>query len=88
MQRTKIFESEVGTGTTVGTATSINNATCVRLHNNTSGIVTVGVATEVGALSALEFSMPPNSVEFVEKLPSEVIYASPSIKAAKVGFTN
>jgi len=88
MQRTRIIESEVGTGTDVGTATSINSATCVRLHNNTSGIVTVGVATQVSASSALEFSMPGNSVEFLEKLPTDVIYSSTSIKASKVGFTN
>ena len=88
MQRTRIIETEVGTGTTVGSATSISSATCVRLHNNTTGIVTVGIATQVGAPSALEFSMPGNSVEFLEKLPSEVIYTSTSIKASKVGFTN
>jgi hypothetical protein len=88
MQRTRLIESEVGTGTTVGSATNINNATCVRLHNNTSGIVTVGVATVVGASSTLEFSMPANSVEFLEKLPSDVVYTSTSIKASKVGFTN
>jgi hypothetical protein len=88
MQRTKIFESEVETGTTAGTATSITNATCVRLHNTTSGIVTVGVSTIVGAASTVYFSMPGNSVEFLEKLPSDVIWTSSTIKAAKVGFTN
>jgi hypothetical protein len=88
MQRTRIIETEVSTSTTVGSATSINSATCVRLHNNATGIVTVGVATQVGALSALEFTMPGNSVEFLEKLPTDVIYSSTSIKASKVGFTN
>ena len=88
MQRTKIFESEVDTGTSAGTASSITNATCVRLHNNTSGIVTVGVSTIVGAASTVYFSMPGNSVEFLEKLPSDVIWTSSAIKAAKVGFTN
>ena len=88
MQRTRIIETEVVTGTTVGSATSINSSTCVRLHNNTTGIVTVGVATQVGASSALEFTMPGNSVEFLEKLPTEVIYSTSSIKASKVGFTN
>ena len=88
MQRTKIFESEVDTGTTAGTATSITNATCVRLHNTTSGIVTVGVSTAVGAASTIYFSMPGNSVEFLEKLPTDVIWTSSTIKAAKVGFTN
>jgi hypothetical protein len=88
MQRTKIFESEVNTGTTAGTASSITNATCVRLHNNTSGIVTVGVSTVVGAATTNFFSMPANSVEFLEKYPTDVIWSSSAIKAAKVGFTN
>ena len=88
MQRTKIFESEVNTGTSAGAATSISNSTCVRLHNNTSGIVTVGVSTMVGAATTNYFSMPANSVEFLEKLPTDVIWTSSAIKAAKVGFTN
>lgn len=88
MQRTRIIESEVGTGTTIGAATSINSATCVRLHNDTSGIVLVGVATNTSAGIALTFTMPGNSIEFLEKLPTEVIYTSTSIKASKVGFTN
>jgi hypothetical protein len=88
MQRTKIIETEVGTGATAGAATSISNATCVRLHNDTSGIITVGVSTIVGAATTNYFTMPANSVEFLEKLPTEVIWTSSSIKAAKVGFTN
>jgi hypothetical protein len=88
MQRTKIFESEVSTATSAGAATSISNATCVRLHNNTVGIVTVGVSTEVGAATTNYFSMPASSVEFLEKLPTDVIWTSSTIKASKVGFTN
>lgn len=88
MQRTKIIESEVSTATSAGTATSITSATCVRLHNNTAGIVTVGVSTSVGAATTNYFSMPASSVEFLEKLPTDVIWASSVIKAAKVGFTN
>jgi hypothetical protein len=88
MQRTKIFESEVDTGTSAGDATTISNSTCVRLHNNTSGIVTIGISTMVGAATTNYFSMPANSVEFLEKLPTDVIWTSSAIKAAKVGFTN
>jgi hypothetical protein len=88
MQRTKIIESEVSTGASAGAATSIGSASCVRLHNNTSGIVTVGVSTQVGAATTVFFSMPGNSVEFLEKLPSDVIWTSSEIKASKVGFTN
>ena len=88
MQRTKIIESEINTGTTPGTASSITNATCVRLHNNTAGVVTVGVSTLVGAATTNYFSMPQNSVEFLEKFPTDVIWTSSAIKAAKVGLTN
>ncbi len=88
MQRTKIIETEVTTGATAGTATSIGSATCVRLHNNTGGIITVGVSTIVGAATTNYFSMPANSVEFLEKLPTDVIWSSSAIKANKVGFTN
>lgn len=88
MQRTKVIETEVTTGTTAGAATSIGSASCVRLHNNTSGIVTVGVSTMVGAATTVYFSMPSNSVEFLEKLPSEVLWTSAAIRASKVGFTN
>ena len=88
MQRTKIIETEISTAITAGAASSITNATCVRLHNNTSGIITVGVSTLVGAATTNYFSMPGNSVEFLEKLPTDVIWTSSAIKAAKVGFTN
>jgi hypothetical protein len=88
MQRTKIIATEISTPTSAGTASSITNATCVRLHNDTSGIITVGISTVVGAATTNYFSMPGNSVEFLEKLPSEVIWTSSAIKAAKVGFTN
>ena len=88
MQRTKIIETEVATATLAGSASSVTAATCVRLHNNTAGIVTVGVSTLVGAASTVYFSMPANTVEFLEKFPTDVIWTSTSIKAAKVGFTN
>ena len=88
MQRTKIIETEVSTGASAGAATSIGNATCVRLHNNTGGVATVGVSTIVGAATTSYFSMPSNSVEFLEKLSTDVIWSSPAIKASKVGLTN
>ena len=88
MQRTKIIESEISTETSAGSASSIGSASCVRLHNDTSGIVTVGVSTYVGAAFTNYFSMPGNSIEFLEKYPSEVIWTSVAIKAVKVGFTN
>ena len=87
MSRTKIIETEVATETAAGSASSITSATVVRLHNNTSGVATIGVSTQVGAASTSYFSMPANSVEFLEKLPTDVIWSTPAIKAAKVGYT-
>jgi hypothetical protein len=88
MQRTKIVATEETTGASAGAATSISSATCVRLHNNTSGIITVGVSTAIGAATTNYFSMPGNSVEFLEKFPTDVIWTSSAIRANKVGFTN
>jgi hypothetical protein len=88
MQRTKIIGTIVQTATSAGAATSIGSATCVRLFNNTAGVSTVSISTSVGAATTLSFSMPSNSVEFIEKLPTDVIFTSVAIQANQVGFTN
>lgn len=85
---TKIVSTQQDTATTAGTATSIGDATAVRLYNNTVGVVTVGVSSAVGAASTSYFAMPAGSVEFLAKLPSDVIWSSSVIKANKVAFTN
>lgn len=88
MNITKIISTEETTSTTAGAATSIGSATCVRLYNNQSGVVTVGISTLVGAATTSFFAMPASSVEFVQKLGSDVIWTSAAIKANKVAFTN
>jgi len=85
---TKIVTTEQSTGTSAGAATSISDAICVRLYNNTAGIVTVAISTSVGAATSTYFSIPNGSVEFLAKTPSDVIWSSASIKANKVAFTN
>ena len=87
MQRTKILATEETTQTSIGAATSISYATLVRLYNNQSGIVTVGISS-VGAATTSYFTMPAGSVEFVEKVASHVLWTTSAIKANKVGFTN
>jgi hypothetical protein len=88
MQRTKILSDIVSIPTTAGTASSISSATCVRIHNDSGSIVTVSISTAVGAGSTFNFSMPANTVEFLEKFPTDVIYASSAVKVNKVAFTN
>jgi len=88
MMITKIVATQVNTATSAGTATSITDATCVRLYNNTAGIVTVGVSTLVGAASTNYFELPGGSVEFLAKSASDVIWSTTAIRANKVAFTN
>ena len=88
MQITKVITTEVNTATTAGTATSIGEATCVRIFNNQTGIVTVGLNTSVGAATTNFFTMPGSSVEFLQKLSTDVIWTSVAIKANKVAITN
>lgn len=88
MQRTKIIETAVQTATNAGSATSISASTCVRLFNNTAGVSTVNISSSVGSATTLSFAMPANSVEFIEKLPTDVIFTSVAIQANQVGFTN
>ncbi len=89
MQRTKIIATEVAMPTTSGAASSIGEATCVRLFNGSGNSATVSISTSVGAASTSTFTMPNQSVEFLQKAATDVIFASSaSVKAAKVGFTN
>jgi hypothetical protein len=89
MQITKIIDTQVDTPTTQETATTLNSATCIRLFNDsTHNVVTVSLASSVGAATSISFSIGKSSTEFLQKLPTDVIYTSHSIKANKVGFTN
>jgi hypothetical protein len=88
MEITKIIKTEESTTTSVGSASSISDATCVRLFNNQTGIVTVGINTVVGAATTNFFTMPGSSVEFLQKTSTDVIWTSAVIKANKVAFTN
>jgi hypothetical protein len=89
MSLTKIIDTQVTTGTNAGAATSINSATCVRLYNDSGTARIIGINTMVGAATTNFFSMPNASVEFLTKLPTDVIWTDGSaIKANKVAFTN
>ena len=88
MAVTKIIETQVDTATSAGAATSISSATCVRLYNNQGSSVTVGISTYVGAATTSYFAIPAASVEFVQKVGTDVIWTSAAIKANKVAFTN
>jgi hypothetical protein len=89
MQRTKVIATEVALGTTASGGLNISDATCVRLYNGAGGAATVSIASTVGAADTSTFTMSQSSVEFLEKPPSYVIWASSnSVRATKVGLTN
>ena len=88
MQITKLIETEITTATSAGAATSLNSATRVRLCNSTAGAIQVSISTSVGASATFVFTIPANSVEFLQKNPTDVIFTNSAIKANKVGFTN
>jgi hypothetical protein len=89
MPVTKIIGNQESTAINAGTATSISSATCVRLYNDSGSPRIIGINTVVGAATTSFFSMPNNTVEFLSKLPTDVIWTDgAAIKANKVAFTN
>ena len=81
-QRIRLIATQEATGATAGAAT------CVRLCNTHSGDVVVAVSETVGAATSQFFTMTTDTVEYLEKSPTEVIWTDTSIKANKVGFSN
>jgi hypothetical protein len=89
MQITKPLSIESDLATSSGSGTSISSATCVRLYNGAGAATTIAISAAVGASASYTFTLASGSVEFVQKLPTDIIWASAaSIKATKVGFTN
>lgn len=86
MARTLIIGDEIAIPTSAGTATSLAQATVVRVVNVSGATATVGVSTLVGATGNL-ITIPDGKVEYIEKRPNEVVYASGTVRGAKVGFT-
>ena len=82
----KVKTTEAAAGTGTGTASNVSSATCVRAVNSgtTVRLVTVEVAggTDIGT-----FSMPGGAVEYIEKDPTDKIFAAHAeILLAAVGY--
>ena len=86
MAKASIFGNEISIPTTAGTATSFGEATVVRVVNVSGSSATVGVATEVGQTGRF-ITIPTGSVQYVEKKHTEVLYASGTVRGARVGYT-
>ena len=88
MARTLLLADEINLPTTTGAATSFTNATVVRLVNNSASAALVTVVETQSGNGIGSMTMPPNSVEYLEKQPSYCVFASAdTVKGAKVGFT-
>jgi len=88
MARTLCKGAEEALPTTTGTAVSFTQATVVRLINSDSSahLVTV-VETRNGDVVG-SFTMPAGSVEYLEKNPTQCVFAANAgVLGAQVGFT-
>lgn len=86
MARTLIIGDEIAIPTSAGAATSLEQATVVRVVNVSGASAIVGVSTLVGATGKL-ITIPDGKVEYIEKRPNEVVYATGTLRGSKVGFT-
>lgn len=90
MQLTKLIITKETLSTSAGSASSISAATCVRIANTNNQSITIGISTVVGAATTIYFDIPHDTIEFLQKQPTDVIWQSSgtAITVNKVGFTN
>ena len=82
----KIKTTEAAAPTGSGTATNVSSATCVRAVNSgtTARLVTVEAS---GGTDFGTFTMPGGTVEYIEKDPTDKIFAAHAeILLAAVGY--
>ena len=74
---TNIKGSQAACGTNAAGASTFGSATVVRLCNNSGTARLISVINEVGGSTTIgTFTMPANTVEFVEKKSTEAIFAA------------
>tara|TARA_B100001113_G_scaffold36465_1_gene25909 strand:- start:59 stop:331 length:273 start_codon:yes stop_codon:yes gene_type:complete len=90
MTRTLVTGSQAACGTDAAGASTFGSATVVRLCNNGDDARLVTVIDEVGGSTTIgTFTMPGNTVEFVEKKTTEAIFAAnAAVLGTAVGYAN
>ena len=88
--RTLVTGSQAACGTDAANASTFGSATVVRLCNNGDTARLETVIDSVGGSSTIgTFTMPGNTVEFVEKKKTEAIFAAnAAVLGSAVGYTN
>ena len=78
--------------TSSANASTFNNAVALRIintHASTTFLVTHVAAVGTGTTVIGSFRLPPGTVEYVEKKPSEALWAAnAAVMAAPIAFTN
>jgi len=87
MSRALIIENEIVIPTAAGSANSFGSASVVRVVNVSGSAGTVGLTTIVGAATTAFITIPDGTVEYIQKKPGEFLYATGTLRGAKVGFT-
>ena len=89
MTRSLLVGAEIACPINAGAATSFGAATVVRLVNTDSTDAhKITILEEQSGSGIGSMTLPPNSVEYVEKRSSYVIFAADaSVLGTKVGFT-
>ncbi len=89
MTRTLVTGSEAACGVDAANASTFGSATVVRLVNTTSTARVVTVATAVGGTTVGTFTLLGNTVEFVDKKPTQAIFAAhATVLGTSVGYAN
>ena len=86
---TLIKGTQAACGTDAAGASTFGSATVVRLVNNSATARLISVIDSVGRSTTIgTFTMPGNTVEFVEKKSTEAIFAAANtVLGAATGYT-
>ncbi|MAA58393.1 MAG: hypothetical protein CL855_08055 [Cryomorphaceae bacterium] len=86
---TNIKGTQAACGTDAAGASTFGSATVVRLCNNSGTARLVSVIDSVGGSTTVgTFTMPGNTVEFVEKKSTEAIFAADTtVVGSAAGYT-
>jgi len=87
---TNVKGAQAACGTDAAGSSTFGSATVVRLVNNGGTARLVSVIDSVGGSTTIgTFTMPGNTVEFVEKKSTEAIFAADAtVLGSAVGYTN
>ena len=87
---TNVKGAQAACGTDAAGSSTFGSATVVRLVNNGGTARLVSVIDSVGGCTTIgTFTMPGNTVEFVEKKSTEAIFAADAtVLGSAVGYTN